>query len=210
MTEIRRDYLQKLIPHFLDTLERLAPELKVEASYQPGWNPQSGFAKVLGESRDRELKSGSTQAGPHRADVTLSVAGAPANAVLSRGQAKLVASALLVSQAALLAREEKRASVFLIDDMGAELDLLHNRKLLELLRDTGAQILATGTVAPPEALKVTELFGASPHNGAGTSVESRAPGVADNTSVLSKGAEVAKVRMFHVKRGRIATQELKQ
>ena len=138
------------------------------------------------------------------------MAGAPANTVLSRGQAKLVASALLVSQAALLAREEKRASVFLIDDMGAELDLQHNRKLLELLRDTGAQILATGTVPPADALKVTDLFRGSPYVEPGKPVESPERDVVESSSVLSEGAEVAKVRMFHVKQGVIQSERWDQ
>ena len=48
VTTSRTDYLQKLIPYFLDTLERLAPELKVEASYQPGWNSQSEPSESTG------------------------------------------------------------------------------------------------------------------------------------------------------------------
>ena len=204
VTGHRQDYLMRLIPRLVGVLSRLAPELRIECEYQCGWDPTVGLEKVLGESHERELKFGVTQAGPHRADVLLCVGGAPAGSVLSRGQAKLVASALLVSQALLLSDEEKRTSIFLIDDMGAELDLLHNQSLLELLRDTGAQILATGTAVPPESFRLAELFGdlarlRSEHQRSG-----KGGAVADTKGI---GLREEEFRMFHVKHGVVHTEQ---
>ena len=69
-------------------------------------------------------------------------------ALLSRGQAKAVASAMMVSQAQLLARGLNQTSVFLIDDVGAELDEGHNARFFQLLDDMDSQILATSTRLP--------------------------------------------------------------
>jgi DNA replication and repair protein RecF len=145
---LRLGYLEAFKPSFTDTLARLAPELEVELLYRRGWPDGESLDKVLGEWGPREVKSGATQAGPHRADIELRVSDTKASAVLSRGQGKAVASALKVGQARFLADSDHRGSVFLIDDAGAELDEKHNSRFFELLDEMGSQILATSTHRP--------------------------------------------------------------
>lgn len=144
----RKDHIDALRPEFRAVLTRLAPELDVELLYQRGWPAGEDLDKVLGEWASREVKLGATQMGPHRADVDLRVGGARAAGLLSRGQAKAVASAMMVSQARLLADGLNRTSVFLIDDVGAELDEVHNARFFQLLDDMDSQILATSTRLP--------------------------------------------------------------
>lgn len=144
----RARYLTQLEPLIAAVLETLAPEVPVSLSYRRGWPADQDLWKVLGESAPREVKLGATQSGPHRADVELRVAGSPASAVLSRGQGKAVASALMLAQARLLRQTARRSSVFLIDDVGAELDLPHTKRFFGLLADLGVQILATSNVGP--------------------------------------------------------------
>jgi DNA replication and repair protein RecF len=84
--------------------------------------------------------------------VELRVAGLPAGASLSRGQGKALASAMMLAQARYLRQDAARSSVFLIDDIGAELDLPHSRRFFGLLSMLGAQILATSNTGP-EALR---------------------------------------------------------
>jgi DNA replication and repair protein RecF len=148
VTERRRSYLERLVPELERTLAELAPSLSVSIRYAPGWPGSGPLRKVLGESQSRELKYGATQSGPHRADVEILTNGAAAGTALSRGQGKAVASALMLAQARLLWGSARRASVFLIDDLGAELDLAHNERLFGLLGDLGAQILATSSLGP--------------------------------------------------------------
>jgi DNA replication and repair protein RecF len=130
----------------------LAPEIRVELAYRQGWDEELSLHKVLGDLAERELKLGVTQAGPHRADVELRAGLGPhavkATSELSRGQGKAVASALKIAQAKLLADREQRDTVFLIDDVGAELDEEHNSRLFGIFQDMGCQILATSTHAP--------------------------------------------------------------
>ena len=81
-----------------------------------------------------EVESGTEEQDSRRAAQTL-----------SRGQGKMVASAMRVAQAQGLADEQGQKSVFLIDDAGAELDEDHNIRFFGLLDDIGPQILATTT-----------------------------------------------------------------
>ena len=147
----RINYLEELSPHFQSVLSELAPELTVDVRYQRGWGREEDLGKLLGESNPREVKYAATQWGPHRADVQLRVDGIPAGTVLSRGQGKMVASAMQIAQAAMLAHTEQRATVFLIDDAGAELDVAHNERFFGLLQRIGGQILATTTRKPDPA-----------------------------------------------------------
>jgi DNA replication and repair protein RecF len=144
----RTAYVEALQPEFTHTVGRLAPELEVRLNYRRGWPEGESLDKVLGEWGPREVKSGLTQVGPHRADIDLRIGNSKASAVLSRGQGKAVASALKVSQARLLANSDRRGSVFLIDDVGAELDESHNARFFEMLDEMGSQILATSTRRP--------------------------------------------------------------
>jgi DNA replication and repair protein RecF len=152
----RANYLRGLLPEFNEVMSRLAPELSVQMSYRRGWPDDESLHKVLGECAPREVRLGATQAGPHRADIELRADDSRASAVLSRGQGKVVASALKVSQARLLASSAKRGSVFLIDDVGAELDETHNSRFFEMLDETGSQILATSIFRPTARSRFSE------------------------------------------------------
>ena len=154
--EFRSAYVRDLAPHFQAALEGLQADISVEMTYKSGWGDES-LAKVLGETLDNDVKSGSTGAGPHRADLALKVADRDAGATLSRGQGKLVAIGLILAQAQLLNGRTGQRSVFLIDDLGAELDSAHGERMLSLLRSTGCQVIATSTRLPGEEFET--LFG---------------------------------------------------
>ena len=148
VSEHREAYLRELVPVIGQILGELAPGLAVEASFRRGWPEDAPLRKVLGESVPREVKLGVSQSGPHRADLELRASGALAGASLSRGQGKALASALMLAQARLLRQTARRSSVFLIDDIGAELDLPHSERFFRLLAGLGAQILATSNSGP--------------------------------------------------------------
>lgn len=139
----RRQYLERFIPVFDQTLAKLSPGLDVRLDYRAGWSADSSFEQALVESRSRDVKLGATQAGPHRADLRLSTVAGPVAATVSRGQGKMIASALRLAQARLIADATGQGSVFLIDDVGAELDNAHNQRFFELLAGLDCQVLAT-------------------------------------------------------------------
>jgi DNA replication and repair protein RecF len=141
----RRRYLRRLGPSILEHLERLSPGLGISFDYRSGWRDDATLEVCLRESRDRDVKFGLTHYGPHRADLKVTVGATPALTTLSRGQGKVVASAFRLAQAAVTQELSGRNSVFLIDDVGAELDARHNSNFFGALKAMDSQVFATAT-----------------------------------------------------------------
>ena len=140
----RRTYFEALVCEIEECMRQLDPALTVSFGYDPGW-PQTSLAEALAQNLERDLRTGMSSRGPHRADVRIRAVGdveAPAAATLSRGQAKTVAIALRLGQARDLLRNGQN-SLFLIDDLGAELDRVRNERFYVLLHEMGCQIIAT-------------------------------------------------------------------
>lgn len=147
----RQRYLDALQIHYAPLLADLAPDLGTGSlNYSPGWRrEESSLADALLISRDRDLTTGHTSVGPHRADWSLSFSALPGREALSRGQAKLTALAALLAQAEHYAAYRQEWPVVALDDLSSELDRHHQRRVLERLLRSSAQILVTGTDIPP-------------------------------------------------------------
>ncbi len=146
----RGEYFTETRPAVLAALARLAPEMELTLEYHAGFQGGSreDLEREVGESTARDVKSGITHVGPHRADVRLGAEGQDAAKVLSRGQGKAAASALRIGQARGLIERLAARSLFLIDDVWAELDARHSERFFGLLSGLGCQILATSTHRP--------------------------------------------------------------
>lgn len=137
----RRRYFEQAVPVVRRCLASLDAEMSVSVRYDAGWEG-GALASALDASLERDAHTGTTSTGPHRADLRLLSDGRPAATVLSRGQGKIVASALRLAQAQELMATAK-PSLFLIDDVGAELDADHSQRLFGALGEMACQILAT-------------------------------------------------------------------
>ena len=145
----RQNYLAALLPVVQSCVARLVPELgTVDLSYRRGWAEASSLAEILASQRERDAARGHTSAGPHRADWSLSFEHAPFREHLSRGQEKLTALACLLAQAEVYAARSGDWPIMCLDDLASELDLSHQRALVEQLASCGAQVLITGTELP--------------------------------------------------------------
>jgi len=142
LSSFRSSYVERLIPVFAQTLQTLSPELELNIDYQPGFVPGQ-LRQQLEEDTLREVKLGATRYGPHRADLRIRALDRAAGSVLSRGQGKIGAFALRLAQSQDLLDRTGIAPVFLVDDVGAELDKEHNERLFEFLRLLRSQVLAT-------------------------------------------------------------------
>ncbi|NOX51208.1 MAG: DNA replication/repair protein RecF [Gammaproteobacteria bacterium] len=143
---LRSQYTAQLVPLFESTLDTLAPELNISTHYSWGGIESEELAeKRLEESYPRDVKFGMTHRGPHRGDLQFSTDGLEAADMLSRGQAKLVASAALLAQASLQHQLSQERCLFLIDDFGAELDGEHWRYFVDALQRLECQVIATST-----------------------------------------------------------------
>lgn len=143
----REAYLGRLQARLQEISGELLPQLgAAQMLYQPGWRQdQLPLIDALLLARDRDRSSGYTSVGPHRADWRIEHAARPAQEALSRGQAKLTALACLLAQAEDFAHHRGQWPVVLLDDLASELDQAHQRRLLERLRQSGAQVFVTGT-----------------------------------------------------------------
>lgn len=141
----RRQYVADLTPPFVHYVSELSELADVSIDYLRGWSSEHPLAPVLIENVLADLQAGYTTRGPHRADLVIKIAGAPAAQRVSRGQQKLLICALLLAQAALLGQKRRAACVLLVDDLPAELDPMHRNRLLSLLRSLGQQSFVTAT-----------------------------------------------------------------
>lgn len=115
----------------------------ISLEYLQGWSG-ADYREHLCSARDKDLERGMTMSGPHRADLGLSSGASWARAVLSRGEQKVLAAALLLTQAELLLRAGEHP-VILLDDLASEFDRQHFDRVLQRALDIGAQVWVTGT-----------------------------------------------------------------
>jgi len=142
VNQCRHDYLARLLPVFKRVLASLNQSLDVTLQLYQGWDSQKSFAEAVVASQMRDIDSGYSHIGPQRADLKVKTAMGDALDTLSRGQQKLVVSALKIAQGQLLV-ESGRSLLFLVDDLPAELDKEHRAKLCQLLEALDSQIFIT-------------------------------------------------------------------
>ena len=152
LTDKRRETVEALAAQLQEIVSELSPSLELPSlSLRQGWEAGKPLLEALRQSFDSDVRQHYTQAGPHRADLRVLVSGRPAAEVLSRGQLKVLVSALRLAQGRLVSQEKVAKPVYLIDDLVAELDAGHARRICEMLADSGAQVLMTA-VEPNQLL----------------------------------------------------------
>ncbi|MGH8077765.1 MAG: DNA replication/repair protein RecF, partial [Lysobacter sp.] len=146
----RQRYLEALQPRFSALTTEWAPALgATQLEYLPGWRREDlPLADALLLARDRDLVTGFTSVGPHRADWRIGFGALPGREALSRGQAKQVALSALMAQAEHHAEALHEWPVIALDDLASELDRPHQGRVLERLVRTNAQVFITGTETP--------------------------------------------------------------
>lgn len=121
-------------------------------SYRRGWSRDTTLAEALAASEDRDRVALTTQVGPHRADLNVALDEQAVREAASRGQQKLVAAALVLSQVSVFAEATGHGGVLLVDDPAAELDTQSFERLSAVLDTVAAQLVLTGlspSVLPP-------------------------------------------------------------
>jgi len=127
-------------------LERVGESLlgsAVDIEYQQGWSTDKSLAAVLAAGIDRDRQLASTQAGPHRADLKLVYDERQARRLVSRGQQKLLACALILAATAVVQSHSERPLLLLLDDPAAELDSDSLTRLMTAVITLGCQVIAT-------------------------------------------------------------------
>ncbi len=129
--------------------QMLGSEIRFE--YRPGWKEGTELADALESGLERDLQQGSTQAGPHRADLRLTYDERQARKLVSRGQQKLLACAMILAATETAQAALERPLLLLLDDPAAELDDDSLGRLMARVRNLGCQVIAT-SLQPDSAI----------------------------------------------------------
>jgi DNA replication and repair protein RecF len=139
----RRDYVARLQGWAAELYGQLGGFGGLGMRLDRGWPEGSELREAL--DRDRAREADTTRVGPHRADLILTLDGAPARERASRGQQKVVILALRLGQLALATEESGEAPVFLFDDVASELDAERRAAAMTILERYGEQVFVTST-----------------------------------------------------------------
>ena len=107
-------------------------------------NLTDNYQKYLTEYQDKDLILGKTTIGPHIDDFTIEIQGKNIRKFVSRGQARIIALSLKISQVEYFKNYTKNNSIILLDDILSELDYNSQKEVLNL-STTYPQTIITST-----------------------------------------------------------------
>jgi len=164
LTLSRQAYFSRLSTRFAQVIASVLPDsLPVTLRFRRGWDREISLLDALNAGLVVDREQGYTHSGPQRADIRIFAGDASAADTLSRGQQKLVVSALKLAQGHLFAEDgREEGCIFLLDDLPSELDKEHLRLICEEVERTRAQIFIScidladlcNVWRPPDSLSV--------------------------------------------------------
>ena len=141
---LRRTVFLELLPIVENLLAQFFPDdLGIKISYRPGWAADTDLAEQLQKQLQQDGERGFTQSGPHRAELRITAAGHIAKDSLSRGQQKLLITALLLAQAIHFQQRLSVQPILLVDDLASELGKQARDVLFDFLLGYQGQCLLT-------------------------------------------------------------------
>lgn len=145
LTRCRQAYFSRLSARFSEVIASVLPDSPpVTLHFRRGWDRDKALLEVYKAGFSVDLDQGFTRSGPQRADIRILAGDVSAADTLSRGQQKLVVSALKLAQGHLYAEDGGRGDcVFLLDDLPSELDAMHLRLICDEVEKTGAQVFVS-------------------------------------------------------------------
>jgi DNA replication and repair protein RecF len=144
LNQFRMAYSAQLLVTIQEMLGNLLPVSGFDITFKQGWCSTQSLAEAFEQSWAQDKQFGYTRVGPQRADLSVTVQGYPASQILSRGQQKLLICILYFSQTALLRHLTNKPSIFLLDDLMAELDASHRQQIIQWLATFDCQAFITG------------------------------------------------------------------
>jgi len=141
----KRDLLlnEHLIQLINANLKDFLPEFCFEISYYRGWEKGSCLMEAIQKNRLRDKKNGFVSVGPHKADLRIKTQGVNAHEILSRGQLRMLVAGMQLAQTQYLHSQTAKTSIFLLDDVGAELDEEKRKVFISRLNTSDTQLFVT-------------------------------------------------------------------
>jgi DNA replication and repair protein RecF len=125
-------YLKKIYDGISSSREEITAEY--QSSFGSGSDDEaenaSALRKNLYDTREEDIKNGTTGSGPHRDDIAISLSGLNTRIYASQGQKRSCAVALKLSEAELTGCMTGTPPVILLDDVMSELDPLRRDYIL--------------------------------------------------------------------------------
>lgn len=144
--EQRSRYFSAFQDEFARVCESIMGEKSVDSRYYRGWEQGRSMADILAAQEDTDRRRGFTQTGPHRADIRVRIAGHNAADTCSRGELKVLAWAMVLSQGRCFQQSAERTAslTYLVDDLAAELDGVYREGVSRMLAAPENQVFITG------------------------------------------------------------------
>ena len=141
----RNQYIEALLSFIHKLLDQLLPQYDIACHYASGWSQEQSLSQAIDNCLDKALAKGFLSVGPQLGDLKITVNKTNMQAFLSRGQQKMLVTALKLAQAAWFASFTQNSCIFLFDDLPAELDKEHCHRLTMMLKDIPCQFLLAAT-----------------------------------------------------------------
>lgn len=116
---------------------------KLVISYEPSVSPED-FEKVLGETRERDIRMKMTCTGPHRDDICFLTENIDIRRYGSQGQQRTTALSLKLAEIELVKQSVGDTPILLLDDVLSELDGSRQNYLLNSISNIQTIITCTG------------------------------------------------------------------
>lgn len=139
----RDEYLNELLPIVSEIVHDFLPEYETTFEIYHGWDKKRELAEILKENYERDQIMQYTVNGPQRADLRIKCNGVLVQDLLSRGQQKMLITALKVAQGLFLEKILEKNCIFLIDDFASELDQNKREIFTKYLLTIKGQIFIT-------------------------------------------------------------------
>ena len=133
--------LNELIGPIHDKLSGQKESLKL--IYEPNVDEEH-FERALFERREKDIRTKTSTAGPHRDDINFVVNGIDIRRFGSQGQQRTAALSLKLAEIELVKSKINDTPVLLLDDVLSELDSHRQNYLLESIKDIQTVITCTG------------------------------------------------------------------
>lgn len=150
---LRMEYFDDWKRIFYDVLAELS-DSSCTISYFKGWDKKHSdkpLEDILMDSFEGDKQKQYTQHGAHQADIIIESHDSKAKHYLSRGQQKIILIALKLAQGKMLPAD----CLYLFDDVAAELDELHQNRLLNYLNSSKGQYVITSIFDPEFSIKIS-------------------------------------------------------
>lgn len=110
---------------------KIVKDIRIE--FYSGWKEAQDFKSALFEGRQRDLRTKTTNVGPHRSDIKFFFGDDDVKSRLSRGEQKLVAIVWCAAINKTITKHYNSSPILIIDDLGSELDVVFYNELLKFL-----------------------------------------------------------------------------